>query len=436
MNEPSAATADPKGGEGPAADGKFPGRSTAYVVTWIAYASYYLGRKGFSVVKKRLEAEFGASVLVYFKVGYLSVGVETAYLTAYALGQYASGVLGDRVGVRRLVGYGMLASALACAAFGAGSASAVFFAAFLVNGFAQSTGWPGTIKAMAEWTTPETRGAVMGVWATCYQVGGLVATAFAAWLLGHYGWRSAFFAPALCIAGVGVLVLLKLRRGPAAAARPPGAAPSPGGDDDAALRREAQRRVLRSPLLWCYGVSYFSLKLIRYSLLFWLPYYLTTVLGYAEDRAGYFSTSFEIGGVLGTIVIGYLSDKLRSVPRSVIASLSCLGLAGALLLYGRVGSQGEVANFAAMALVGFLLFGPDTLVSGTAAQDVGGPHAAAIAAGAINGIGSLGAVLQESVTRGVSDRWGWDALFRVFLWLSIGSAVLLVPTFRMRRAVA
>ena len=46
----------------------------------------------------------------------------------------------------------MLVSSAACALFGVGSGVAVFLAAYLVNGLAQSTGWPGNVKAMAEWT--------------------------------------------------------------------------------------------------------------------------------------------------------------------------------------------------------------------------------------------------------------------------------------------
>ncbi|HEY5147983.1 MAG TPA: MFS transporter, partial [Polyangiaceae bacterium] len=144
-------------------------------------------------------------------------GVETAYLAAYAAGQYVSGSLGDRAGARKLVGFGMLAAAGASFAFGLWSTGALFLATAAFNGLAQSTGWPGNVKAMQEWTTPERRGRVMGVWATCYQVGGIAATAFAAWLLAHFGWRAAYFGPAFVIAAMGVAVLVFVRAGPNAA---------------------------------------------------------------------------------------------------------------------------------------------------------------------------------------------------------------------------
>ncbi len=398
-------------------------RAAAYGLTWLSYGSYYLGRKGLPVAKATLEAALGKSALY---------GVETAYLAAYAVGLYGSGWFGDRVGARRLVASGMILSAAACFAFGASGTGAVFVAVWLVNGYAQSTGWPGNIKAMAEWTPPERRGAVMGIWSTCYQVGGIVATSAAVRFLKAWGRPWAFHGPALIMGAVGVLVLLFLRRGPLAS---PPAAPTaptetaPAGEAASTALSAARRRLLRSPLIWSYGVAYFCLKLIRYSLLFWAPYYLKQVLGYETTLAADVATAFEWGGVAGAVTVGLLSDRLRRVPRAAIAAACLVGLAGAFWIYLGVGA-GVVANVLGLALVGFLLFGPDSLVSATAAQDAGGPQAAALAAGLINGIGSVGAVFQEAVTRGASARWGWDGLFRVFVVLSLLAAVSLLPAMR------
>lgn len=139
-----------------------------------------------------------------------------------------------------------------------------------------------------------------------------------------------------------------------------------------------------------------------------------------------------MGGAVGTVALGLLSDRMRHIPRSAFAFASLVLLAGAFWLYLAVGGTSVAANFLAMALVGALLFGPDALLSGAAAQDAGGPLAAAMAAGVVNGIGSLGGLLQEVVTRGVSKAFGWDALFYVFVALSALSAVALVPTLRRR----
>jgi len=393
----------------------------AWVLTWVSYMTYYLGRKGISVAKAPITEALGKSALL---------GVETAYSAAYALGQSVNGFLGDRVGARLLVGVGMLVSAAACFVFGLSSVGIAFLFAFAVNGFAQSSGWPGNVKAMAEWTTPENRGRVMGLWATCYQVGGIVATSFATFMLVRYGWRSAFWGPAIGLGLVGVLVLVFLRPGPGAyQAKGPAAEVAA----EEALRRAERAAVLKNRTIWCYGASYFGMKLIRYSILFWLPYYMKTVLHYTASEAGYLSNSFEVGGVLGTIGMGMLSDRYRQIPRSVVSAVWLVLLAAAIFVYAQLGATSMFLNFVVMAFVGALLFGPDSLISGAAAQDAGGKYAASTAAGIVNSVGSTGMIAQELVTRGVSERYGWGALFYVFVGLALFSAVCLVPTFGGRK---
>ncbi len=413
----------PRPPDAPPASATLParGRALAFGVTWIAYATNYFGRKGISVAKATMVGALGPSALH---------GVETAYLAAYAVGQSANGWFGDRVGARRLVGAGMLVSAAACLAFGASSGRVAFAVIMAVNGLALSTGWPGNVKAMAEWTPAGQRGRVMGAWSTCYQLGGIAASTVAGGFLAARGWRWAFFGPAIFLALVGVAVLLLLRPGPLATATARASAaqePTPPGHPD------ARRRLLRSPTLWSYGAAYFWIKLIRYSLLYWLPYYLETVHHHAPFLAAKVSTSFEIGGVAGAVGVGWLSDRLRGVPRSAVAAVALIGLAGAFSLYVEVAGAGIWPGFFAMALCGFLLFGPDALLSGAAAQDAGGAEAAALAAGLVNGIGSVGAIAEEAVTRGVTRHFGWDGLFHVFAGLSAVAALCLWPTFRGRR---
>ena len=395
-----------------------PPRTAVFGLTWIAYAAYYFGRMGFPVVKSTLQKNLGLSVDT---LGW----IDTAYLSSYAVGQFASGHLGDRIGPRRLIGLGMLGGAAACALFGLSSLAWMFLAAWVLNGLFQSTGWPGTCKAMGAWLTPAERGTVMGIWSTCYQLGPIAATWTATFLFAHQGWRWAFFGPAMLIALVGLLNLLFLpEKGTSTIS---GSSAPDVSDATAPGIVDVPFSVLRDPVLWSLGAAYFCLKLIRYSIFFWLPYYLSKVLGYPEDVAGYRSVSFTVGGVLGSIVVGLISDRYFPGRRRLISSLMCAALAGALLLYTRVAPLSMTLNFASMALIGFCLFGPDTIICGAAAQDIGGKHNVAKAAGFINGVGSIGAVFQGFVTARISSsRFGWNGLFYLFVCLAMLSSIALL----------
>ncbi len=392
----------------------------AWVLTWFAYATYYAGRKGFSVAKKTLATDVGLSERT---LG----AIDTAYLSAYSLGQLLNGLLGDRVGARRLIGFGLLGSALCCTALGASSTALAFGVAFCVNGLFQATGWPGTTLSMAEWTTPRNRGTVMAFWSTCYQVGGVVANALCGYLLIRFGWRSAFLGPALLLVLMAGLILMALP----SRARNAGTTQSAVSPEDvaasAALSAEARRRALRSTVLWSYGSSYFFIKFVRYALLFWLPYYLSTALGYAADVAANVSSAFEVGGVVGVIALGVLSDRWRSVSRATLSAASLFGLALALYGYTLVAHWGVLPSALALALVGALLFGPDALLSGAAAQDAGGPRAASTATGLVNGIGSLGAIVEGLAIPTLSAHFGWRALFPALVLSALAAVLALIP---------
>jgi sugar phosphate permease len=395
---------------------------TAFGLSWLAYATYYLGRRGFSVVKKPLHDQLGVSEVALGRI-------DTAYLTAYSLGQFMSGVLGDSVGARRLVGYGMLLSSAMCAAFGALDSALAFGMVFAVNGLAQATGWPGTTRAMADWTTVETRGSVMAFFSTCYQVGGFAAVWFAGALASVYGWRAAFNGPAVVIALVAVAILLFLPDAP-----PPNPEPSKsnvagaGAPATNVTRREAQRAVVRNPTIWLFAASYFFIKIIRYVLLFWLPYYLSTTFGYSTLKAAGMSTAFEVGGLVGVVAIGLLSDRVR-LGRSGLAAASLVGLVLALGAYVLWGASGWLANVVLIAFIGAMLFGPDSILCGAAAMDAGGPRAASMATGFVNGIGSVGPILQGLLVPPLAKHYGWQALFPTLVVLALCAALVLVPTF-------
>ena len=280
---------------------------------------------------------------------------------------------------------------------------------------------------MAEWTTRQNRGTVMAFWCTCYQVGSIVASDFAGYLARRYGWRAAFFGPSLWMLGVALLILLFLKT----RATPSKMAQTEASQaQDTEAQRTAQRAALRSPVLWSFGASYFFIKYVRYALLFWLPYYLSGTLGYAVDRAAYVSNAFEAGGIAGVILLGIFSDRMRRFSRATLSIFSLLGLAGALLACAGFTAHNLTFTVAALALVGALLFGPDALLSGAAAQDVGGVAAAATATGLVNGVGSIGGMLEGVSLPSISARFGWQAMFPLLAGLALCAAFALIPAAR------
>lgn len=396
-----------------------------FALTWVGYASYYVTRKNLSVVKSRLHDTFGLSTTALGEI-------DTLYLACYALGMFASGTLGDRIGARRLLTIGMLGSAAMALWFGLSSELWAFATAFALNGLFQSTGWPGNVKAMQPFFTRGSRGRVMGLWTTNYQVGGILATALATFILVRWGWRAAFVGPAAWVTLIAILIYMLLIERPEDRGLPPVEAATANttaaastGAAAAEEKTPSLAELLRLPVLWALGGSYFGLKMIRYSLLFWLPFYLKQHLHYSEGEAGYRSMAFEIGGVAGSIAVGWLSDRYFRTRRLRLAVPLLFVLGGALLAYQILGGAGIALNAAILATVGFLLFGPDSLLSGTMAQDLGGRAATGRVAGIINGMGSVGAIFSPVLVAQFTKHLGWDALFYGFFALTLLAGSLL-----------
>jgi len=404
-------------------------RGNIFVATWLSYFSYYLTRKPLSVTKSALKDSFGLSSA---QLNW----IDTTYNVAYCVGQVANGFLADRIGPRRWVALGMLLSAAMAFAFQlvdslTGWLVGTYMIVWGINGFAQSTGWPGNAKAMASWYGTKGRGEVMGWWSTCYQAGGLAATLIAAALLKHFGWRSAYVGTAIWVAVIGVAFFLIVRDRPSDKGY---ANPDVAHVDEEERRRLLRAewpRVLRTPMVWAMGAAYFCCKLIRYAFLFWLPLYLYEEGHYHMSAAATMSTAFEGGGIVLVIVAGLLADRVLGKRRVLTAFLFLLGLVGALAIYRVVGTGAPGASALGLMLVGGTLFAADSLISGAVAQDLGGPHAAALAAGLINGIGSIGQVVQGFLLVWISEVYGWDVLFQCFMGIAAVAALCLVPFLRV-----
>ena len=85
---------------------------------------------------------------------------------------------------------------------------------------------------------------------------------------------------------------------------------------------------------------------------------------------------------------------------------------------------GMVAIGINIGLIGVMTYGPDSILSGATAMDIGGKKGAAMAAGIINGVGSAGQLLSPFIAAIISEKFGWNALFYGFVFLAlIGSGL-------------
>lgn len=356
----------------------------------------------------------------------------TLYSIMYMFGQFVSGYLNDRLGAKTIVGYGLAISVAANFLIGFFPSMFFFSGYMFLNGVGQSTGWSGLIRIMSNWYAKKERGVVMGWWTTCYVIGGFAAVLFATWwgtnsILTSLGWRKVFWAPAILLLGITVLFWKKIRNKPyyQQLDRSQGLLSIEQTEAPALKSSLAIFSVLFNPALWLVAIMYFFTKFIRYSFLFWLPLYFSQNFGYSNEVSGYTSSVFELAGFLGILAAGYLSDKLFGSARFSVSAIFLFSL-GVLFLFQPALSQfGYWGNVFTIGAAGFLIYGPDSLMSAAAAMDIGKGNHTGVAAGFINGIGSAGQLLSPLAVAYISSAYGWNSLFKVFLVMAFIAGIML-----------
>lgn len=379
-------------------------RMKVFTSTWLTYFGFYFCRKAFYAVKGPLAQDL---MINESELGYIGF----VYLLCYTIGQFTAAGAGRLLGARNLLLIGMAVSLITNIIFGF-SANVWTIMVFMgINGFAQATGWPSTIGIMANWTTREERGTIMGFWTTCYQFGGVAATAWAAWWLEKQGWRGSFFAASSVLSLIWLYVYFFVRNRPEDVQLSLNEVDNPEHAiemDETVSETEGGLfgpGVMQTVLL--VGSFYFFVKFVRYALWSWAPFLLDTQFGLEADTAGYMSTLFDLFGFMGAMTAGILSDKWFGGRRTGISIIMLVGMVvGCGVLYGAgvmVGS-GEFSDTmvlitcgAGLSMIGFMLFGPDSLLTGAGAMDLGSKKSALVAAGIINGMGSVGSMAQEII---------------------------------------
>ncbi len=386
-------------------------RAELFIATWLSYCGFYLVRKTYAVVKGPLKARFDLDDV---HVAY----PWTVYLVTYMLGQFFAAWLGRHVQSRRILIYGMTIAA-ACNLVMGWLADTQHVSAYLwicvtmgIFGFAQATGWPHNVALFANWTRHSERGTLFGIWGTCYQLGAVAGKALAAFLLGWLGLAWSFFGSSLA------LLVLTVVFAYLAQERPESVGLSLQDDDEPSPQspHAKAKRGSTLPSKWIVlisvmGVIYFGMKFLRYSLDSWSALILGEQFHLSASQAGYLSAAFDLIGFLGVITGGIWSDRMVGAHRTPVIFWMILGCFVATSAMWFVGLTSVTLFVVLLGLIGFTAMGPDSLISGACAMDAGSRRQAALAAGTINGLGSIGPIVQEPIIAWLKQTYGVNSVF-------------------------
>lgn len=401
-------------------------RAYGYLLTLVAaYIGVYLCRKNMSVAVPILQSKWGLNKEQVGVIGSVST-------FAYAAGKFIFGPINDRVGGRT----GLVGSMLFTALFGAACAWSPSLLALTVlysaSRLCGAASWGAMLKLLPEWFAPARTSFACGVLSLSFVFGGAIALACAGVIgrLTHDSWSAILGWPALVL----VLLAAWCRVG----------LPRPVGESVRGNDRQSQaiyslqryRALLRHRQFLIVVSLSFTLTLLRETFNFWAVDFIRTEAGQqiSNSVAAYLSTPFDLCGGAGILLTGWVYGRLRPAGRRRYLIASLLGLSLLLAFLPEVFHLGIWLLAPAIGLIGFLVYGPYSLLGGVLSVEVRGKEFAATVSGIVDGTGYVAGFLSGIVFGRLLMLGGYRLGFEVMAGLTVLSAGLCGLLYRQSEA--
>lgn len=401
---------------------------------WSAYASYYLCRVNFAVAQPAILLEFPSWTAA--RIGL----IPSVYAAFYAIGQVINGALGERFGARRMMTAAMVTASATNIAFGMTSSYPVMLSLWAVNGFAQSAGWSLLIQTIANWNTSRRRGVLVGLISTCYQVGNVASWVLAGLLCDSLGWRYAFMVPGFILVPMAIVFAAGLRNRPEDAGFPPVRDDVDHHSHDGASApahlstKDILVMTLSNTTLWILGLGFLCANSVRYTFMNWTVQYMADFQGQSIKGSAFTAVALPLIGSAGAVFAGWASDHLFGRRRAPVCAIMLFCLAAVCAAFVFIPAGSWVLAGAMFGVAGFLIYGPDMLMSGAATIDMSHPRAASVATGLTMSLGAAGAIFSGAGIGYLRDMTGgdWSLIFWVLSGLSLIPALLMVAIWNAR----
>ncbi|MFU8837405.1 MAG: MFS transporter [Thiohalomonadaceae bacterium] len=404
-------------------------RWTTYTILVLAYMSVFFHRMAPAVVSAELMQAFQAS-------GAALGSLAAMYYYIYTAMQIPAGVLADTVGSRTVATLGTLVAGIGSILFGLAETLEMAFVGRFLVGLGVSVIFVGLMKSNTVWFQDRIYGLISGLTLLLGNMGSVFAAGPLSWLLGYFSWRSIFVGIGLFSLLLALLSMLLVRNRPEDVGFPSLRAME---GKPAHARRERHwlldlRHVLGNRRIW--PGFWFNLGIAGSLFAFvglWGVPLLRDLHGLSRDQASLYTTASLLALALGTLSLGWISDRLGlRKPVMLGSALLYLLVIAALLWLPWSPGPGGILLFALLGLSG-----SGFVLSYACAKEVCSPALSGMAISLVNTGLFLGAAIMQPLFGWVLDqRWDGQSLegLRIYaagdyhqaLWLMLGFASIAV----------
>ena len=371
----------------------------------VAYSLYYVCRMSLSVVKQPLIDE---GVLTAGQLGIIG----SALLFVYAVGKFLNGFIADYCNIRRFMFTGLAVSAAINLLMGilgivngyTAIPLSVIFILFAVlwglNGWMQSMGSPPGVISLSRWFPQSRRGTFYSIFSASPYLGEFISFILTGLIVGAFGWQWGFVVAAAAGGAGALLILLTVSDTPESQGLP--SIQQLSGESvkpvDKMPTRELQKMIFRHPGIWVIALSSAFIYITKYAIAGWGVLFLQKERAFSLEQATQIIAFSAVFGVVGTVLAGWLSDRVFRSDRIRPAILSGAVSFVALILFLFAGG-GYVMNVLYVSVFSLSIGVLYCIVAGLMAVDIV-PRKATGAALGIVGISSYVAAGLQDITSG------------------------------------
>lgn len=357
----------------------------------IGYGLYYVCRLSLNVVKKPIVEE---GVFSETELGIIG----SVLFFTYAVGKFANGFLADRSNINHFMTTGLLVTALVNLCLGFTNSFILFAILWGISGWFQSMGAASCVVGLSRWFNDKERGSFYGFWSASHNIGEALTFIIVASIVSAWGWRYGFWGAGI-VGIVGALIVWKFFKDtPQSKGLPPVNQPKEKRimtEDETADYNRAQKQVLMMPAIWILALSSAFMYISRYAVNSWGVFYLEAQKGYDTLDASFIISIGSVCGIVGTVLSGFISDKLFKGKRNFPALIFGLLNVCALCLFLLIPGTNYWLDAAAMIMFGLSIGVLLCFLGGLMAVDIAPRNASGAALGVVGIASYVGAGIQD-----------------------------------------
>ena len=428
------------------------------IVLMVGYIMYYFVRKNLSAALPAMEVELGISK-VHLGVFLTLNGV------VYGLSRFVNGYLADRYSRKTIMALGLALSALINFAIcfspalngvmhlldAEGKATigliSMIGSLWVINGYVQGMGVPPCASLMARWIRPSELATKQSIWNASHSIGAGLVVALCGWMISRYGysaWNLCFAVPA-ALAIVGAFVIyFGLKDTPSSVGLPEiedmssddicqcdNKTKDEGISHDIELKGSdfkifVNRMVFKNPIIWVLALANFCVYVIRFTILDWGTSFLTQYKGFDIGVSSSIVAASEIlGGVVGTLVAGWITDKYMGNRAHRTCFIFSLGATICMAAFWFTPSTAHwLVSAIFICMAAFFIYGPQALL-GVCASQQSTKRVCATANGILGIFGYASTAISGIGFGWMSDAYGWNAVFVVAICFGVLASVVI-----------